>query len=265
MKPCAADADLGAMTRHGFDVGLIFEHQATAMDSRPLRYSEQPTDWPTRVKGAGGTLAVLALLAAASLLTWRVVQPRVEADEPFLVELRPLAAPPEPVQEVMEGPRQAEQKEKPSRKTQDDSPAVPEIVIPSIVATKQLPQLTEPIAVEEIIPQTTAPKSFSAPPAERASSVSDITWEAQILAHLEKHRRYPASARARQQQGIAHIRFRMNREGRVLSSEVLRSSGSAVLDWAALKTLRRAQPLPRIPAEKPDPLELVVPVEFFVK
>jgi len=63
---------------------------------------------------------------------------------------------------------------------------------------------------------------------------------------------------------VVHVTFRMNRQGQVLSSSIARSSGSSALDRAALDTLRRAQPLPAIPDDRPDPLQLSVPVEFFV-
>ncbi|WP_371432106.1 energy transducer TonB [Novosphingobium sp.] len=41
----------------------------------------------------------------------------------------------------------------------------------------------------------------------------------------------------------------------------MRSSGFPDLDKAALETLRRADPLPKIPADRPDEIELAVPVE----
>jgi len=47
----------------------------------------------------------------------------------------------------------------------------------------------------------------------------------------------------------------MNREGRVLSASIARGSGYVALDREALATLRRAEPLPRIPPDRP--------VEFF--
>lgn len=48
-------------------------------------------------------------------------------------------------------------------------------------------------------------------------------------------------------------------------AEIARSSGSAMLDRAALDTIRRAQPLPAISEDKPNELDLSVPVEFFVR
>jgi protein TonB len=57
----------------------------------------------------------------------------------------------------------------------------------------------------------------------------------------------------------------MNRVGTVLSSAIVRKSGSFDLDQAALDTLRRAQPLPNIPADRPDVVELTIPVTFSLR
>ncbi|EQB11104.1 energy transducer TonB family protein [Sphingobium lactosutens] len=54
----------------------------------------------------------------------------------------------------------------------------------------------------------------------------------------------------------------MNRTGMVLSSVIVKKSGSFDLDQAALDTLKRAQPLPAIPADRPDVVELTIPVEY---
>lgn len=213
----------------------------------------------------GGTAGFFLILATATLATWHAVQPVKATPEPLVVSLQPLAAPQETVQEVPEGPERIEQKEqKPTER--EERPEPPKILTPQL--SRDAPparQPVEPSRVAEQVPETTAPKSIPAPPAQRASSDAEATWEATLLAHLEKYRRYPAAARARREQGVAHVRFRMNRQGQLLSAQILRSSGSALLDRAALDTLRRAQPLPAIPASKADPLELSVPVEFFTR
>lgn len=230
-----------------------------------VRYSDSPVGWRTRAVGACGTGGIFALLAFAAFFTWRVVQPIVAPPAPLVVDLLSFTAPPEPVQEVPEGPQQVEQKaQKPEER--EEKPEPPEIVVvqPSPIATAAEPPV-ETAKAADPVPQTTAPKSLPAPPANHASSNTEVTWEALLLAHLEKYRRYPAAARARREQGVVHVTFRMNRQGQLLSAAIARSSGSAALDRAALDTLRRAQPLPPIPADKPDPLELSVPVEFFVK
>jgi len=98
------------------------------------------------------------------------------------------------------------------------------------------------------------------------ASSSAQTWQGRLLAHLERRKRYPAEARARRLQGVAHVRFTMDRQGRVLSAALEHSSGHAALDREALALLQRAQPLPPPPAETPgERITLTVPVEFFTR
>ncbi len=231
---------------------------------RTTRYGDAPTDWRTRLAGAGGTAAIFAGVLAALFVTWHTVQPMITPALPLAVTIMPPAAPPEPVQEVPDGPQQTEQQEQiPQEKQErpDPSAIVLQRIAPTLIPP---PPPAPPVAAAEPMPETTAPQSQPAPPASRAASDAEASWEAQLLAHLEQHRRYPAAARARRAEGVAHVQFRMNRQGQVLSAEIQRSAGSAALDRAALETLRRAQPLPAIPDDRPDPLQLTVPVEFFV-
>lgn len=231
-----------------------------AMESY-ARYTDLPTDWRTRLVGMSGTAGVFMLVAVvAAVLAWRAVAPMLAAPAPIMVTLHPPAAPPEPVEEVPEGAKQVEQQR------QEEQPQPPEVPPPPQPSPLTVPMpVAAPVKAAESVPETTAPRSIAAPPAQQASSDAEATWEAELLAHLERFRRYPPAARARRAQGVAHVRFRMNRAGTLLSAEILRSSGAAVLDRAALETLRRAQPLPPIPDDRPDELELTVPVEFFVK
>ncbi|WIW90226.1 energy transducer TonB (plasmid) [Sphingobium sp. V4] len=125
------------------------------------------------------------------------------------------------------------------------------------------PRLTDP---GPIVPETAAPKTLSAPPAPQVSNNAPDSWEGRVLAQLNKHRRYPRAAMARRQQGVPYIRFIMDRSGKVLSSRLERSSGFPELDREAVALAKRASPFPAPPGDKGgDTLELVVPVEFFLK
>lgn len=230
--------------------------------ARPSRYSDSRTDWRTRSVGLGGTATVFLTIFAGAFLTWRTVYPVRTVSEPLAVSLQPLSSP-DTVQEVPDGPIRVEQRPARQPRQFETRSPLPLRDVPREPASSE--PVADPSPPAKPVAETSAPKSIPAPPARQASNNTSATWEAQLLTHLEKYRRYPAAARARREQGVAHVRFRMNREGRLLSAEVLRSSGSTALDRAALDTLRRAQPLPPIPSEKPDPLELTVPVEFFVK
>lgn len=218
-------------------------------------------------KGGAAALAVaLHLLPFAGLLMIPPAPASAPTVEPVLmVELVRTQAPQQPVSELPPGPQQVEAAA---------SRPVPR-ELEKVRLTRAQDQV-EPLLVPERTPQpesavqatpapaTTAPRSQPAPPAAAASS-GPSDWRGRLLAHLESHKRYPAAALARRQQGVAHVRFVMDRQGRVLTARLERSSGAPILDRAALDMLTRAQPLPRPPAEvEGDRIELVVPVEFFV-
>ena len=78
-------------------------------------------------------------------------------------------------------------------------------------------------------------------------------------------KRYPRDAHFAGQQGVPYMRFIMDRQGKVLSVRLERSSGFRSLDKEALALPKRAQPLPKPPEDvKGEAIELVVPVEFFI-
>ncbi len=54
----------------------------------------------------------------------------------------------------------------------------------------------------------------------------------------------------------------MRRDGTVTDIEVAASSGHVELDDAAINTIKRAEPLPRIPTNLPDSLNIAIPMAF---
>lgn len=228
------------------------------------RYCDQPMDWRTRLFGFTGTVAIIGLVVAGALFTWKAIyQPVRTTSQPLtVVELAPFAAPPEPVREVAPGPEQVEKQEAQPEPKREVQP-VPLIQLATTSSVKV--DVQKPVEIVDLgppVPETTAPKSMAAPTANRLANEAKPNWEGLILAHLERFRRYPARARATRQQGAVYVRFTMNRAGIVLSSAIVQKSGSFDLDQAALGTLKRAQPLPAIPADRPDVVELTIPVEF---
>ncbi|MDC6171198.1 energy transducer TonB, partial [Paucibacter sp. XJ19-41] len=114
--------------------------------------------------------------------------------------------------------------------------------------------------------EAAAPPAPALPPAERLSlSGLQSNWQGRVLERLAEFRRYPAGARSRREQGVSHVRLRVNRAGQLLQVRLELSSGHTELDRAALATVRAAVPLPAIPPELPDELELLLPVEFFIR
>jgi protein TonB len=84
--------------------------------------------------------------------------------------------------------------------------------------------------------------------ADAGGSAAISSYQAQVLAHLTRHRVYPLEARERGITGIARIQFALGRDGRVLSASLISGSGERLLDTAALDLVRRASPFPPFPA-----------------
>lgn len=225
------------------------------------RYRDQQTDWRARLFGLASTGAVALALMLATSLTWTAVRhPPPPSSRPMVVELLPLASPPEPALDVVPGPRLIEQKlADRQRETTSERPIPQQAVTPAASTAPAEPPATDPQSPALPI---SAPVTVPAEPATRLAAPEVPDWEATLLAHLGRFRQYPARARAARQTGVVQVRFRMNRAGMVSEARVIRSSGSVTLDQAAIETLRRAQPLPPIPPDRPDTLDLTVPVEF---
>jgi protein TonB len=83
-----------------------------------------------------------------------------------------------------------------------------------------------------------------------------------VYRHLERYRRYPKEASETGISGVVYLSFRMSRDGSVRNINVVRSSGHVVLDEAAVETIRRAQPLPRIPLSMSNFVTIEIGLDF---
>lgn len=112
-------------------------------------------------------------------------------------------------------------------------------------------------------PKAAAPKQVET---VAAPKVSPAKWQSRVLSWLNRHKRYPASARSRKQEGLVQVAFTVDKGGRVTSSRVARSSGIPALDQAALEMVRRASPVPAPPPEiATSNMKLAVPVDFSLR
>jgi len=64
-----------------------------------------------------------------------------------------------------------------------------------------------------------------------------------LYRRLENHRRYPLQARRRGIEGTVGLRFRVEPNGSLAAAEIAHTSGSRLLDRAALRTLDHCFPL----------------------
>lgn len=84
-----------------------------------------------------------------------------------------------------------------------------------------------------------------------------------LYRNLAQYREYPFWARLRGLEGVVVVGFTLDREGHLLRSWVVTSSGHRSLDRAALRTLERVERYPPLPREVPgDHLTLRVPLVY---
>jgi periplasmic protein TonB len=90
------------------------------------------------------------------------------------------------------------------------------------------------------------------------------TWQRQLIAHLDKHKRYPTQHS--QKSAEIFVSLELDRTGHVLSASIIKGSGDAVFDEAALAMVRRSDPVPPPPPVVADEgLNFTLPVNFHVK
>lgn len=227
--------------------------------------ARRPTKWGAGV-AASLLLHAVPLAAMGGILAARHVPP-VPPETVFEVELVRLQAPPRPPSEKPPGPVQKQATSQQSTPRPRITPRVQTNAVADVEPLTAPPPEPQAVVPSQAVPapETTAPPSRAAPSASSAATTAQ-TWEGRVLAHLEQRKRYPTEARARRLEGVAYVRFTMDRQGRVLSAELERSSGYPVLDREAVALLRRAQPLPTPPAEIVGAaISLSVPIEFFLR
>jgi periplasmic protein TonB len=231
---------------------------------------------------------------AAAMTQWGD-DPAAEPTAALVVDLAPFPmAPPDNMTELPPGPEQVEAEASPYTpvtevkeqveervETQESQEEVqqeltpldnPEVALASLPPKPQqqlevpqvdqmpAPETTAPPPMPEVAPAEVAAAQVQGPPSvERSNAIP--TWRSSVAALLERNKRYPAGAK--NDRGIAQVAFSLDRKGRVTSSRVLASSGSAALDRAALDMIQRAQPFPPPPpALSGLEVSLTVPVRF---
>ena len=148
-----------------------------------------------------------------------------------------------------------------SKKPKEDDPKI---------AAVQTSASTESVAAEatatpssDAIPEGTrsvAPAIGSGETARRVRA----TWQKELVAHLDKHKRYPTERSLKAAE--IYVRFTLDRLGHVLSTTIEKSSGDTAFDEAALAMVKRSDPVPAPPPLIADEgLSFTLPVIFRVK
>ncbi|SDL91495.1 protein TonB [Janthinobacterium sp. OK676] len=239
--------------------------------------------------GVATSLVVAAVLA---LLLWAGWQPvSVALTQPpasVMVVFAAQAMSPEMQQAAAAGVRQsaASSDSRPPKSTtrREALPVLARAAAPDIVAAEKeakaeaIPS-AEPgkdAAKEVSVPAQASSSATPAPAAVRgpqaapfdsdtpSTNAAPASWQSRVLGHLAHFKRYPGDARQRKRAGAAWVRFQVDRDGKLLASELVTSSGTVLLDREALQVLQRAQPLPAPPDDvlHQGTVTVTLPVSF---
>jgi len=109
-------------------------------------------------------------------------------------------------------------------------------------------------------PRSVAPAQGTGESAQRMRA----TWQKELVAHLDKHKRYPADRSQKTAEIL--VSFTLDRMGHVLSASIVKGSGDSAFDEAALAMVRKSDPVPMPPPLVADEgLNFTLPVIFRIK
>ncbi|EAL1123613.1 energy transducer TonB [Campylobacter coli] len=94
------------------------------------------------------------------------------------------------------------------------------------------------------------------------------SYQALLMAHLAKFKKYPQEAIMQKQEGVVRIRVSIDESGNVLSKELKKSCPYAVLNDEVLSLFKRASPLPKPPKEMlkdGEKISFVMPIDYNIK
>jgi periplasmic protein TonB len=173
-------------------------------------------------------------------------------------------AQPEPTPEQVEMPKF---EPPPLERITDVDPVVLQKIDPK-------PKLPRPTVQQKVADRTTARPTSVAKPADVAaaprtgapsasSSDAEQSWEQQIMAQLEREKRYPGEARREGMEDYVTVRFVIDRQGKVMSARIVHSNGFAPLDEEALAVFRRVTLAPLPEQVKGQTFDRQVRLHFF--
>lgn len=191
------------------------------------------------------------------------VDPAKAAEEPLLAQI-PYKVEDESLKFGVASPDTAEETEKLAQETATEQD--PEQVdMPSQLGARQAD--ASAASVSGVAADQQAEKAKAKSEGLTAEQKEEIReWQRDIVLTISKAKRYPPQARKKRIEGEVTVRFVVDKYGAVVTSEVENSSGSPVLDQAALKVLETAGKLPTPPNHLAgEEFTLIIPLRYRFK
>jgi periplasmic protein TonB len=227
---------------------------------------------PTRNEAVrwGLCLAVVVAAHAGAVLALLYAPPSSDADfvagaAVVMIDLPATpAATPTPPTELPPGPEEMQSEATPVLKEETKPPEpVAEVALPEPEPPKPEPpseerQATAPPSTMAVPDEAPPTAGVETPQQPQPPSAAVQRWASGVSAQIARLKHYPPHAQARHEEGIVRVSFTVDRDGRVVESHVIESSGFTELDQEFLSEVARAQ-LPKPPAGAKD-AELVISI-----
>jgi len=196
------------------------------------------------------------------------------APVPVAPETTPTDVPPDQVLSRAEEPEPEPEPEKPVEKVEIPPDPTPE---PELAMAPPVPiekpkeikkkQKRRSVASAPSVAERRAERAAAPMPGASARDSNALpNWTSQLVARLERYKRYPSEAQSRGDHGVVRLAFSVDRGGGVHNARIVHSSGSSVLDRETLSLVARASPLPPPPeAVSGSQIAVVVPIRYNIR
>ncbi len=214
---------------------------------------------------AGEDSAAIAAAEEAPTVTEsaEVVDPAKAADEPILSQV-PYEVEDETLKFAVASPEPAEESTQQAQETATEYDEEQVMEPSSLGATAAEASQQSVSGVEAEAVADTAQASSEGLSAEQMEEISD--WQKSVVVRIAKAKTYPQAARQKGIEGEVRVTFTLDRYGAVLAREVETSSGSDLLDQAALAVFDGLDKLPTPPGHLAgDSFTLVIPLNYRIR
>lgn len=230
---------------------------ANKLNERDSRVEPSPASRRSWATGIIASVVLHVAIAAALVVSGMregssVVVRRPSTVAPFSAEIT-LLSEPDPAPQALQHPTQTAPAHMPMPANPAPDSMTPE---PAFVTSSARPAIGS-TAAASADPSSAVGATSAGAPADMAAVGSD--YRRRLLEHIAQRQKSPPAGLPL---GTVVVRFSLARDGDVLTVALVTSSGNAVLDRAALESVRDASPMPPIPVGFPDRLAVAIPIDF---